>query len=668
MKNFLRVIEFVWPYRRKLFVSVFFAVGVAWLWSAAIGLTYPVIQVLMTEQTLHEWVDQQIDDAQVEIDRQQARLDQLEENAPEGANLRRSVRAHKKVSAAGWRMYLLKFVQIRVMKHVPRDRFQTLAMVFGVLIIATMLRGICRFLQEVLVGSVVQLTLVDLRKAAFRKILKTDYQTIAKDGTSDLMSRFTHDTTVIGHGLTILGVKVVREPLKAICCIVGAFVVNWQLTLLCLVCFPPAGILLNRIGRKLKRASRRMMEAMSRIYKVLEETLESMKVVIAFGGARQHRQQFHRENKEYYSKMMKIVRLDAMTSPTIEMLGMIAIFMVVLPGAYLVCKGTRSVWGITLAGSEMTFPELAMLYGFLIATIDPLRKLSSVYSVLKRSSAAADRVFEVIEREPTMQVEAKGCSLPRHRKTIEFEDIEFSYAGTDPNVTGRGPALLDVNLTVEFGEFVAIVGENGSGKSTLTNLLPRFYDPHRGTVRIDGVDIREVAPRALRSQIGLVTQETLLFDDTIENNILYGSRQASPEQLHSTLIQADVQQLIDDLPEGLQTQVGVKGRKLSGGQRQRLALARALIRDPAILILDEATSAVDAQSEVLLYKALQNSSGNRTTLLVTHFVTAQLLEMISRVALMDRGRLVAFGTHEELLKTCPLYSRLVHARSDVRAA
>ena len=672
MKSFLRLMEFVWPHRRRLILSVVFAFGVAALWSFAILLTFPVMQVLLNDQSIAEYVQEEIDVVEHELQEKLQTLNKLsDQNATsdtDDSNLRKTGRAANLIGSQNFKLVALRAVQSHLVPYLPKDRFDTLAIVLGILLVCTALRGISRFIQEVLVGSVVQLVIIDMRKKCFRRMLALDYQSVAMHGTADLMSRFTHDTKVIAAGLKALGIKVIREPLKAFGCVVCAFIVNWQLTLISLILVPPAAILLNRIGRRLKKASRRMMESMSRIYKVLEETIDGLKIVIAYDGARKHRQQFHRQNKSYYQKVMKIVRLDAMTSPMVEMLGMIAVLMVVLPGAYLVCRQQRTIAGITLSPRVMDFSELATLYALLISTIDPLRKLSSVYSVLRQSSAASERIFTLIDREPQVVQKANGMQLPRLSSSLEFKDVTFQYKMLTQSEIERPPALDHVSLKINAGECVAIVGENGSGKSTLVNLLPRFFDADRGTVMIDGVDIVDASIRDLRSQMSIVTQETLLFDDTIEGNIRYGRQSASEEEIRAAADKADILDFIEGLPEQFNTQVGIQGRKLSGGQRQRLALARALIRDPSILILDEATSAVDAQSEVQLYHALRKSAEGRTTLIVTHFVGPQLLQMLSRIAVMDRGRLVAFGTHEEVMASCPIYQRLFHARMENNAA
>jgi subfamily B ATP-binding cassette protein MsbA len=476
---------------------------------------------------------------------------------------------------------------------------------------------------------------------------------------------------MLAYGLQLLGGKVVREPLKAMACLTGALLVSWQLTLLSLVFAPVAGIVFYRIGKKLKTASHRSMESMSRIYKTLEETFDAIKVVLAFDAAPRHRRRFHAENKEYYRKAMKIVRIDALTSPITEILGILAAFGALLPGAYLVLRQTDSIWGIKLASSNVDIAELTLLYVFLAGIIDPMRKLSSVYGKVKRSTAASDRIFALIDRKPLVREVPSPVPLPRHSRSIEFRRIEFHYAvtGDDPVQAVHPRRVLDdVNLTIRAGEVIAVVGENGSGKSTLVNLLPRFYDPTHGTVLIDGIDLRDVPLRDLRGQIGVVTQETMLFDETIYENIRYGKPGATPAEVEAAARRARVLDFVAELPEGLETRVGEKGRRLSGGQRQRVALARAILRDPAIFILDEATSAIDATSERLIHEALKEFCRGRTVLLITHAVTKTLLEFITQVAVMDHGRLIACGPHERVYETCPAYRKLYRAQIDGRAS
>jgi subfamily B ATP-binding cassette protein MsbA len=308
------------------------------------------------------------------------------------------------------------------------------------------------------------------------------------------------------------------------------------------------------------------------------------------------------------------------------------------------------------------------MYVLLAGIIDPARKLSSVYSKLKRSAAAAERIFSLMDTESLVKQCKIPKPLPRHNRSVEFRNVSFSYAQQSPEYTRDSQILSQVNLTVEAGEVVVIVGENGSGKSTLLSLLPRFIDPERGSVLIDGVDTRDVRLRDLRAQIGVVTQETMLFDETIFENIRYGDPLSDASDVIDAACKAHASSFIDELPEGFETQVGEKGQRLSGGQRQRVAMARAILRNPAILILDEATSAIDSQSEVLIHNALRTFTQGRTTFIITHSVTTSMLDFVTRIVVMDQGQMVATGPHQQLLESCEVYRRLYQAQSDRHAA
>jgi subfamily B ATP-binding cassette protein MsbA len=326
-----------------------------------------------------------------------------------------------------------------------------------------------------------------------------------------------------------------------------------------------------------------------------------------------------------------------------------------LPGAYLVLRGETDIWGVQLSAEPMDVAELSMMYTLLAGILDPVRKLSSVFSKLKRSAAAADRVFALMDEQTRVHDRPKPRVFPREIRQIEFENVGFTYLSEGET---RPAVLHGVNLSVRAGEVLAVVGENGCGKSTLVNLLPRFFDVDRGQVKINGMDVRDFALRDLRQRVGVVTQETLLFDDTITENIRLGRPEASADEIKRAADQAYVTQFVEHLPEGPETVVGAKGSNLSGGQRQRVALARAILRNPEILILDEATSAIDAQSERWIHQSLQEFVQGRTVFLITHSITDSLLAFVTRIVVMDRGLVVATGTHADLLKTCSVYARL----------
>lgn len=661
MGNLSRILPFVWPHRRLLFVSVGFALLVALLWGTNLGSVGPVVKVLLQDEGLHGWADDRIVEVQAEIDSRTEAIGKLTDDEFE-----KRARVQERLTESHSQLVWMRWVRDNVLSYVPRDKFNTVALILGLLLIATVFKGTFMYIQEVLVGSVVQLSVMGIRKECFRRCLKLDYQTLAATGTSELMARFTNDMEQLANGLRVMGVRVIREPLKAAACITGAFFVNWRLTLLSVLVVPAIAVVFHRFGRALKRASKATMESMAQIYKSVSETFDRIKVVMAFNGARKHRQQFHRENKTYYHKAMKAIRISALTSPTTEVLGVIAIFAAALPGVYLVLRGTTKLWGIQLAAAPMELAELALLYGLLAGTLDPVRKLSSVYGKLKRASAAADRVFSLMDMTPDIQDPEQPRTLPRHSKSIEFDGVCFHYANQMHEPSSR-LALRDATLTVEAGEIVAILGENGCGKSTLVSLLPRYFDPEAGRVAIDGVPINKVRLRDLRQQIGLVTQETHLFDDTIYENIRYGKMSATAEEIQQAADQAYVTSFLDHLPDGIQTVVGVNGGRLSGGQRQRIALARAILRDPSILILDEATSAVDAQSEHLIHQSLSRFVEGRTVFIISHSLNPAFLALVTRIVVMDSGQIVATGTHESLMQACEVYQKLYQSQSTRKA-
>ena len=687
MNSLTRLGPFVWPYRRLMGWSVVFAMFVAALWGANLSAAFPVVKVLLEGQSLHDYIDGEITRCEKLIAKDSLRLASLEKlqlNAQSDAQddtdgnllqddaeadlplLTKKTRVQSRLTETSRELLAYRKIKTSVLPWVPVDRFNTFAMLLLVLLVATIIKDSFFYLQDLLVGRVVQLVTMDLRKALFRRTLKLDYQSVSAAGTADLLSRFTYDIDTLANGLQLLGGKLIREPLKAFACVLLAFYVNWQLTLLSLVFVPIAGAVFHRFGHLLKRASHKSAESMSRIYKLLEESLESMKVVIAFNGARTHRRRFHDENKAYFEKSMRIVKIDALTGPVTEVMGLCALLLAMLPGVYLVLRNTDSIWGLKLSSRPMGIAELAMLYALMAGISDPVRKLSSIFAKLKKSMAAADRIFELMDRESLIKDPPHPQPLPRHCQSIEFRKVSFTYHAGDG--LARPSVLEHVTVKFKAGEVIAVVGENGSGKSTLVNLLPRYFDPEHGTVLIDGMDIRNVRTRDLRAQMGVVTQETLLFDDSIFNNIRYGKPDATDAEVQAAAEKAHVSQFIDQFPEGFETRVGEKGSRLSGGQRQRIALARAFLRDPSILILDEATSAIDAQSEFLIHKALRSFTDNRTTFLITHSVTQSILDLVTRIVVMEQGQLIAVGTHADLIQNCPQYQRLYRMQLQQHAA
>ena len=663
MHDFVRIGSYVWPYRRLFVLSVVCAIIVSVFWALNLSIAFPVVKVLFQNDSLHGYVDSEIVTLENSIREDTSRLEGIPAD-----QVKSRAQIQYRVSEQSRSLLLLTKVRRSLLPYVPRDKFDTMAMILGVLLAATFLKGLFTYFQEMLVGSVVQLTVNAIRQDCFRSALRLDYQSLHRIGTSSLMSRMTNDIEQMTMAIRVFGVTLVREPLKAGACTAMAFFVNWRLTLLAITVVPLMGLIFNLFGKRLRRASHRTMESMARIYECISETFGSARIVIAFSGFRKHRKQFLKANRDYYTGSMKIVRLGALVRPITEIMGVLAVFAALAPGAYLVLRNTDSILGIKLAAEPMGIAELATLYALLAGTMDPVRKLSGIFEQVKRGMAGSERVFDLIDEISIVPEPKSPRMMIRHFSMISMQDVSFRYDGTEAEGHQRPLALKGVSLDVRFGEVIAVVGGNGSGKSTLLSLLPRFMDPGEGRVLIDGVDIRELRTRDLRSQIGFVTQETLLFNDSIFENIRYGNTAATREMVLEAAVQAQAAGFIRQLPDGFDTIVGDKGGKLSGGQRQRIALARAILRDPAILILDEATSAVDSQSEEVIHAVLKDFAKNRTVFIISHVLNRTFLDLVTRVVVMDQGKILATGSHDELMDSCAAYRALNQSQLRMRDA
>jgi subfamily B ATP-binding cassette protein MsbA len=512
-----------------------------------------------------------------------------------------------------------------------------LRLIPAALVILYLLKGIFRYAQAYLMKYVGQRVIMDIRNRMYEHYQRLSLDYFTANQTGAMMSRITNDITSMQQALPV-AVDLIRQPFTLIGLIAVAFYQEWRLTLFALLVMPLMGVPFVKFGDKLRRYSKKGQEKMGDISSILQETISGIRVTRAFGMEDYETERFREENKRFFRIRMKAVRIDEVSGPLNEFLGSMGIAFVIWYGGYQVLNGQST------PGAFFSFlAACALMY-------NPIKKLNGANAQIQDSMAAAERVFQILDTVPSVKEKDAALTIDKTNGGIEFRDVSFRY--NDEMV------LNGIGLKVNAGEVVAIVGESGGGKSTLVSLIPRFYDVTEGAITIDGKNIRDISFSSLRGLIGMVSQETFLFNDSVRNNIAYLPERGSIpfDAMVEAAKAANAHDFIMAMPEGYDTVIGERGVRLSGGQRQRLSIARALLKNPPILILDEATSALDAESEYLVQEALNRLMKGRTTLVIAHRLST--IQHADRIVVLSKGRIVEEGRHEELLRRGGEYARL----------
>jgi subfamily B ATP-binding cassette protein MsbA len=611
MNTYKRILKYVVPYWKRLILIFILSVLYAVLNGLSIYLVIPLLDTLFQEGKAVE---------------QSATTEQIEKSSallPDFIN-------EAKDSISEW---FTSFVY-------TGDKIDILLKICFVILFVFFLKNLFGYLQANLMSYVEYSSMNDLRDEAYKHLHKLPIGYFKKEKVGNLISRFTNDVTKIQESVSATFSNLIKEPLTILVFLIIALSISWQLTLFAIVILPLSMMVILWIGLKVRKQSAIVQAKIADITTVLQETISGVKVVKAFGMENYENKKFVVETRSFLKEMLRIVRIRNATSPLTEMISLLVGVIIIYYGGTLVLQ------------SSVISASLFM--GFLLAILQmmrPIKELSTVNTRIQEAGAAADRVFEILDTVPDIKDSVKAKSLKSFDEIISFKNVSFRYEDSEEWVLDK------INFSVKKGDIIALVGPSGGGKSTLVDLLPRFYDPTTGSILIDNEDIRNYTIDSLRGKMGIVTQETFLFNTSIRQNIAYGLEELPMEKIIEAAKAANAHEFIIQTPDSYETVIGERGIKLSGGQRQRLTIARAILKNPDIMIFDEATSSLDNESEILVQEAIERMMKNRTTFVIAHRLST--IRNATRILVIEKGIIVQSGTHQELmLKEEGLYKKL----------
>jgi len=522
-----------------------------------------------------------------------------------------------------------------ILRDTAQDTLKVLCLTIMVVFLA---KNVFLYLKNISMTLVQYHLITEMRNRLYKHFNSQSLSYFHQKKSGELTSIIINDVANLRRALGTSFHQLLVEPINLLAFTVLLFIINWKLALISVVIVPVSGITIMTIGRSIRRKSRRTAAMIAGITNIITETFSSIRVVKAFAMEGYEVQRFFKETHKYFKLILRRAKLRLLASPITETLG-------VMMGVLLLWVGGMEV----LSGKGLTPEDFLRFILLLFAMMDPLRKLSNVNVELQAGAASAERIFAILETPPTIVDKFDAVIIDTFEDKIQINDVSFKYESDDT-------VLKNISFEIKKGSAVALVGSSGAGKSTLADLIPRFYDVNQGAIEIDGQDIRHVTLNSLRRLMGIVTQETILFNDTVKANIAYGQKDVDDEQVIAAAKAANALEFIEELPKGLDTVIGEKGVKLSGGQRQRLAIARAIMKNPPILILDEATSALDTESERLVQEALETLMTDRTVLVIAHRLST--VTNADKIIVMEKGLIKEMGTHDELIQKNGLYSNL----------
>ncbi len=519
------------------------------------------------------------------------------------------------------------------------DRIETLKYLAIILFLTFLLKNLSWFLEVYWVSFLEERVTLDLRNELYHRLVHQPLHFFENYRVGNLISRVLNDVSTLNVAVNRSFTKVIRDPFMVLIFLFLLINISWQLTLVAFIVIPLSGVLIYTIGQSLKRKSRRVQEKIAALTSVLQETINGIKVVKAFSMEPYEVRKFREKAWDHYKTVLRRVRLDRLSSPLSETLGVGILVSVLWFGGRLVLQG------------QLLSPEdFIRFIVVLFSMMQPIKSLGDVNNNIQIAVASGQRIFELMDNPPEVREDPQALPKKDFHHRIEYRRVFFKYP------TSEHWVLENIDLTIQKNEKIAFVGSSGAGKTTIVNLLPRFYEVTRGTILIDGIPIEKIALKDLRRLMGIVTQDVILFNDTVANNIAYGMPEYSREEIMRAAKLANAYDFIMELPQGFDTMVGERGMRLSGGQRQRISIARAILKNPPILIFDEATSSLDSESEKLIQQAIENLMEDRTVLMIAHRLSSII--NADKIVLLENGKIIDMGTHPELLERSPRYRQL----------